>query len=128
MSYSGQDPAPCLIQGLSTSDIQDTWSDNRVTFTATNNVAALPAYYVGDWCLRVSNNGSSNYYANFKPYATAHRSEHGITEGWQGTTNFCGSETLVCARNDISFIQHYKSGSSAVRDYPGCSTICEIFV
>ena len=128
MSYSGKSTAPFLIQGLSSSGFQDTWSDDRVSYTATDNVAELPSYYTGDWCVRISNNQGSNFYQNCMPYNGAHKSEHGLNEDWTGTTNFTGSETLVCARSSAGVIGHYKTGTTPTRDYAGCSTVCEIFV
>lgn len=134
MSYTGKATSPCLIQGLSTSNVQDTWSDSRITYSSTNNKAELPEYYKGDWCLRSSIDMESitvdRYYSNYKPYLGADRSEHGFVENWEGTTNYCGSETLVCVLNYIEYRIHnaYQTASLPIRDYPGFSTTCEIFI
>jgi len=134
MSYTGKVISPCLIQGLSTSNVQDTWSDDRITYSSTNNKAELPSYYKGDWCLRSSIDMESitvdRYYTNYKPYLGADRSEHGFVENWEGTTNYCGSETLVCVLNYIEYRIHnaYQTYSLPIRDYPGFSTTCEIFI
>jgi len=134
MSYSGKAPSPCLIQGLSTSDVQDTWTDDRITYSSTNNKAELPSYYKGDWCLRSSIDMEPStvdrYYSNYKPYDGASRSEHAFVENWEGTSNFCGSETLVCVLNYIEYRLHdaFQFASAPIRDYPGYSTTCEIFV
>lgn len=134
MSYSGKAPSPCLVQGLSTSDVQDTWSDSRITYSSTNNKAELPSYYQADWCLRSSidmeTTTTNRYFSNYKPYDGASRSEHGFVENWEGTTIFMGSETLVCVLNYIEYRVHSnpQSASAPVRDLPGFSTICEVFI
>lgn len=133
MSYSGQDTAPCLIQGLSTSDIQDTWTDARVTFSATNKKAELPAHYNADWCMRLSidlgSGSTSAWMANLIPYVGASREEHSLIENWLGTTNYVGSEALICVQNYIEYIQDSSPyGSSPIINYTGCSTTCELFL
>ena len=139
MSYTGKPIGECLIQGLSTSNVQDTWTDDRITYSLTNNKAELPDYYVGDWCLRSSVDKNENYQtgrymANYKPFDGAHRSEHAYIENWRGTTNYCQSETLICALNYIEWRLAYTGAHSGngnadpVFYLAGFSTTCELFL
>lgn len=134
MSYTGKPVGECLIQGLSTSDVQDTWTDDRITYSSTNNKAELPDYYVGDWCLRSSidmeTSTNSFYMANFKPFDGCDKSEHALIENWRGTSNFCGTESLICALNYIEYREHAvgQSLSNPVYNLSGFSTVCELFL
>ena len=133
MSYTGKNPLPCLIQGLSTSNIQDTWSDDRVTYSSVNNKVELPFYYKADWCARssidVAPGNTSRFLKNLIPYDNAPREEHVIIENWGGSTSYAGSEALICVKNYIEF-RVFASGysSSPSYDYPGFSTTCELFI
>ena len=119
MSYTGKPIGECLLQGLSTSDVQDTWTDDRITYSSTNNKAELPDYYIGDWCLRssidkTSNTGTGKYFQNFIPYSGAHRSEHAYLENWRGTTNNTATEALICALNYIEWRLAYNGQNSSM--------------
>jgi len=120
-----------FLQGLSSSNLQDTWASDLVTFSATNNVATLDAGYTGDWRLAPSftSPNATGRYESRRPNSSATTyALHGNIVTWDTGSRFGGDESLI--NPDSTACGYYLHGSTGggtlTADYSHCTTICEL--
>ena len=132
MSYPGNITAEGpFLQGLSSSDAQDTWASNLISYSATNNVATLDSGYQGDWKLMPSHTSPSGTgrYESRKPYSsTTTFALHGVIITYDSGARLCGDESLVAVDStNCGYYLHQAFNSGTLSpDYSHWSTLCEL--
>ena len=137
MSYPGAN-SPTegpFLQGLTTSNLQDTWSSGIVSYSSSNNVATLGSGYKADWRLSPSfSTGSSTggKLESRRPFSSAgsHYAYHGNIANWHAGYRIAGDESLVAPDSTYcGYYLHGVSGSGGLNIVPaGCTTVCELIL
>ena len=132
MSYTGTtiSEGP-FLQGLTSSDLQDTWTSRLISYSSTNKVATLETGLSGDWRLAPSftSPGSTGRYESRMPNSAASTyALHGNLVTWDTGSRFGGDESLV--NPDAASCGYYLHGTTGggtlTIDVSHCSTICEL--
>lgn len=133
MSYRGLPPDGPFIQGLSTSNVQDTWESEFVSYSSTNKTATLQSPYSGDWRLSTNVDRSTAtddeyFFSNYRPDSGADFSQHAILKNWDGGTGFAFDEALVNYGTTMKFILFNNYRGDPVWVYSRFTTLCELFI
>ena len=131
MSYVGTNSVGPFLQGLSTSDINDTWPANVVNYTAANSVTTLQNGLSADWriCPHIETTSSAGRLETRRP--TASSTEYalfGAIVSYFGGVECKGDECVLSVDSDtVGYFLYSGIGSGVViYNYERWSTICEV--
>ena len=129
-NFSTQGP---FLQGLTTSNLQDTWSSDLVSYASNNNVATLNSDLKGDWRVVPSyttGNSSAGRTRSMRPFSTAgaHYAYHSNISNWNAGYRIAGDESVIAPNSSsCGFYVHGNSGSGPLNlTANSCTTLCEL--